>query len=346
MKKVAESKGQVLAALALALVLGAAMVPQAVFAEEIEDENAVVEAPEGAENEVETENDEEDTSLVENMSLSDGKNDDDGAGDSADEVSEDVAENIVDLYGRIRSRESFADYRKAAEMVKNATILEGMNTKIEDLAEMDMGFSWDDLSDEEKEAYKGKSMIELLESMKADPNYAEDEAAQMMVALFEAAITEATTDLKAQIKTLMPTVTGVDAMTVDQLVATAKSYPNFAKYQKLAMALDTLDDVNEKLADGTELTDEMVRTVYDESEGEMMKAYNAMALAALEIDDTVMDGLMSYELPDTAAPNTGANEMVVEGSLDLAMVTLMASAAVATLVGTGVLARLYLHRKF
>ena len=351
-----EHKGQILAALALSMALGLAM-PGAVFATEDVSEEVgepvvtSLEAPE--EVEIVELTDEEGTEdevapLANDAQTGAGANEGEDATDNEEEISQDVAENLVELNKRIQTRESFADYRKAVAMVKNATIVDAMTQKLEDLGTVASDFKWDDLTDEEKEAFQDKSLLEIVEMVKEDESYADNEMMQMLVTSVEEMMTELLANLRAEIKELLPETEGVDDMTTAQLVGTAKTYPNFAKYQKLAVAMTTLDDMSSKLATGVELTDVMVAVAYQNNEGEMMKSYNAIALAALEIDDTVMKGLMSYELPETSVstPDTGAIDATDASALDLALVTLIVAGSLATLGGAALVAKLYLCHKF
>ncbi len=353
MKNFKEHKGQILAALALGLALGLAM-PGAAFATDGMPE----EAGEPAAMNVEATEDGTDGSTEEAdgeaTELSEGASTGAGANEGEEAVSQDVAENLVELNDRIKTRESFADYRKAVAMVKNASVLEGMNMKVEELAAIDPSFKWDELSQAEKDAFQGKTLLELIEAVKADPNYTDNAMIQELVAKIDEGVEELANNLRTQVKELFPAMPGVDDMSMTQLVGAAKTYPGFEKYQKLAAAMTTLDEASSKLADDAVLTEAMVKAAYGDNEGEMMKGYNAIALAALAIDDTVMEGLMSYELPETSVPgndkpttpDTGALDAADVSALDMTLLVTIAAGSLATLGGAALVAKLYLCHKF
>lgn len=382
MKSFKENKGQILAVLALGLALGLAM-PGAAFATEgdlgeeplvvtrnlqvpteivndapIEENTPVAEnAPtEGATQNESTGNTDE-AGETEPTALSEGATVGGGANEGEEAVSQDVAENIVELNKRIQTRDTFAGYRKAAVLGRDAAMLDAMNTKYDDLAAMDGGFNWDDFSEEEQEAMKGKSLLEIVAYIKTLPEYteaADTDLTKIMIDAIEENVAKMTAELKAQVKALLPTVTGVDEMNLTDLIAAAKTLPNYAKISKLALAMTTVDGASAKLATGTELTAAVVKAAYNNSESEMMKGYNAMAVAALEFDDSVMNGLMSYELPETSVgteqkpqtPNTGALDATDASALDLALVTTLAAGGLALLGGAALVAKLYLCHKF
>lgn len=314
MKNTAKNKGQVLAALALAFVLGVIAMPGVAFAEEnVVNDDVAEEVPAEAtsannvvadeeSNIGETEGDEGGISpLAEGSEVSGGANaEGDGAGDSEgetkEEVSEDVAENLVELYNRIQSRESFATYRKVQTIMSDLLIISDATQSSE---------------------------------------------AQI------AALAEARTELAA----LLPEAEGIDEMGAEDLAKTLKMVPDYEEYADLAMESILLNTKLFQKSGASAIAINKATLDQYLTEAELMTIYGDTAQAALAIDDTVMDGLMAYELPKTSAPevetpNTGANDGLVEGSLDLVMVTLVASATLATLAGAGVLARLYLHRKF
>lgn len=353
MKNFKEHKGQILAALALGLALGLAM-PGAAFATDGMPEEAgepVALNIEAAEDGTDAPAGETDGGATE---LSEGGSTGAGANEGEEAISQDVAENLVELNNRIKTRESFADYRKAVAMVKNASVLEGMNMKIEDLAAIDPDFKWDELSQADKEAFQGKTLLELVEAVKADPDYTDNAMIQELVAKIDEGIEDLASNLRTQLKELFPEMSGIDDMSMAQLVGAAKTYPGFEKYQKLAAAMTTLDDVSSKLADGVALTEAMVKTAYRDNEGEMMKGYNAIALAALAIDGTVMEGLMSYELPETSVPgndkpttpDTGTLDATDVSALDMTMLVTIAAGSLAMLGGVALVAKLYLCHKF
>lgn len=340
MKKNAKNQGQVLAALALAFILGAIMVPGAAFAEEVETSDEGI------------------MTLSEGSDVSGGANaEGDGAGEATTTpVSEDVAENTVELYNRIYQQGTFADYRAAVPLVTaviNARSLtvdaqawaEGLNISSE------MGKSeaaWDGLSAATKAAVAQKPLYEALTTLEKDALATENAIFGSVVNQLNILASAAKVNLGEQINKLMPEVTDTGDMDLGELLETAEGLKDYQKFEDLYTAVVSVAGVN-GVNGGANLTAAGLKA--EASEGELMIRYNALALAAVAIDGDVMQGLMSYALPKTGAPevetpNTGVNDGIVEGSLDLAMVTLIASAVVATLAGTGVLARLYLHRKF
>lgn len=329
------NKGQVLAVLALGLALGLAM-PAAAYAEEVEPtEPTVVNVDEtdGAEGEPETQ--------AEESTVGGGVND----GEEA--VSQDVAENLTELVGRIKERESFADYRKVLPMVKNATTIEAAIVKVEDLPDDNGFFTWEGLSDEEKTAMQGKTLYEAVQYIKEQPIYTSNTNVKMMVDAILETVDTAKAALIEEVKVNFPDKAAeADEMSLAELVETAKSYTSYADYAALAAAMTKIDgfDAGE---DG--LTEDEVKGLYNSSEAAMMLAYNAIATAALKIDETVMDGLMSYELPETSAPespNTGSVDAYDVNALDMALITTLAAGSLATLGGAALVAKLYLCHKF
>jgi len=380
MKNIKEHKGQILAALALSFALGLAMAPKATFATDVAPEEvgmlpvgATEVADEGeatgeaGTNEesvtplnVETTEDEtagegtDETTEGDVAGQAEGTGTGDGANEGEEAISQDVAVNLSELDQRVQTRESFADYRKAAPMVRNANFLDLMLKKVENVAQISPELDWESFPEEEQEALIGKTMFEAVNYIKGLPIYGTDAKVKKLVDDILAGVTTAQTSLKAQIKELMPATPGVDDMDMEQLVATAKTYTGYAKYLKLAEAMTALDTERGKLTAGTAMTEANVKAAYKNDEGQMMIGYNAIALAALEIDDTVMEGLMSYELPQTGAgtedkpttPDTGVVGTAEANALDLTLVLTVVAGSLALLGGAGLIAKLYLCRKF
>lgn len=202
------------------------------------------------------------------------------------------ADNIVKMYNKIKTDESFAGYRKAETLVDLTLKAEAGNYTGADIA-----------------------------------------------------------NLQQQIKTLIPTATGVDSANKDALVDIAKSLKDFDKYAALYNATAFIRDITK---DGATLTSEAIVAALKDDKTIVAK-YTAMGVAAAAIDPNVGNGLLVFETPNTSAPeepgktppNTGVIGLFKEdGSLDLMAVTLLGAASLATLSGVIMLAKLYLHHKF
>lgn len=155
----------------------------------------------------------------------------------------------------------------------------------------------------------------------------------------------------AALPTMVPSVTvGADADN-DEIIAAAKQLPN---YEKFAALYNSMGFVR---ALGSNVTVATIDAKYSGKEGEatQLDGYNAMLLAATEIDPQVMVGLVRYELPQTGpdedktdvkTPDTGIVGLFESGALDMTTLTLIASVAVASIAGIVLIAKLYLKHKF
>lgn len=366
MKNIKEHKGQILAVLALGLALGLAGMPGATFATDAT--MAGVEAPAVESSELDTpEVVDEEGIMPLNVETGDGVETEDGeaglsegagtgsgANEGEEAISQDVAENLVELNGRIQERDTFAGYRKAAAMARNAVALDAMSAKVENIADVALTVDWEKVSEEEKNALVGKTLLEAVQYIKTLPVYESDANTKKQVDDILTKVGTATTNLRAEVKELLPATPNIDTLSMEELVKVAKTYPNFTKIAKLAMAMTKIDVLNAGLTAGAELTAAQVEAAYGNSDAEMMKAYNAIAVAALEFDDTVMKGLMSYELPNTSVgteekpstPNTGSLDATETGALDLALISTIAAGSLALAGGAALVAKLYLCHKF
>lgn len=154
------------------------------------------------------------------------------------------------------------------------------------------------------------------------------------------------------LRALLSGTEGVANMNATELVEAARATNKYAEYKGLYDAMGFInaelkklnlgegDDVEAKLAAGLAVT-------YADKQKELMDDYAGMAQAALKIDDSVMTGLMAYELPQTSAPDTpdtGIVGLIESGVLDLGTLTLIASLVVAGVLGISVIARLYTRK--
>lgn len=342
-----EHKTQLLAALALAFSLGMVM-PSLTFASEGTDETEISAQAEG--------------------SIGGGVND-------GEVISQNVAENIVELLSRIATRESFAGYRKAEDYVYAAgAVAEYTENAKEFLGKQVSGFNdknyWANLSEETREAVKDKTVYDALVAIK-DANGADYTTLKTRTDLLLTDAADNMALLKREMTSLMPTVSTSGLTTPTALLAEAAKLPSYEKYVNLFSALTfvratatsnqlTCAGPQEQSADGNSLMGycaeiaERLETALDKDidNTDLFKDYNELAKAAVAIDETVMEGLMDWKLPDTSAgtdvnaPNTGIIGLIESGALDLGMVTLIVSVALASVAGLGLIAKLYLKHKF
>ena len=182
------------------------------------------------------------------------------------------------------------------------------------------------------QAYRASTtLVAAVEAVEALPANAAESQINTAVSALRAALPAATPNL---------------SLTKEQLLETAKATADFAKNKAM---YDALGFVRTLTTGGQTLTAAAIDGVYT-TESEQMVAYSKMAAAAEAIDPTVMKGLMAYKLPDTSAgvdaPDTGIIGLIESGALDLGMITLIVSVAVAGLAGAGLIAKLYLKHKF
>ena len=183
------------------------------------------------------------------------------------------------------------------------------------------------------QAYRASTtLVAAVEAVEALPANAAESQINTAVSALRAALPAATPNLST--------------LTKEQLLETAKATADFAKNKAM---YDALGFVRTLTTGGQTLTAAAIDGVYT-TEAEQMVAYSKMAAAAEAIDPTVMKGLMAYKLPDTSAgvdaPDTGIIGLIESGALDLGMITLIVSVAVAGLAGAGLIAKLYLKHKF
>jgi len=338
MKSLKDYKVQILAAMALAFSLGM-VVPSAVFASEGgENAEAGIEAQaEGTENE------------------------------GTDSETLNLNDSVAELYKRIQERDAFADFRKMAPVIANTDAINnsGLMGDAQAWAESfmpyeNMGTAWYRLSGETKEAIAGKKIYQVLDVLKADPLYTATYNGTYAAKVNDLAKLD--TELKAQqvtlIKAAMPTVTDVDTMTLPMLVGTVEHSENYTKNGDLVTAMMFM---GESITDGA-LSMSKLTSMYQPAE--LTIKYAGMANAAAKIDPTVTTGLAAYQMPETSkpggddkpaeekpgdkvnTPDTGIVGLLEAGALDLGTLTLIASVAVAAVAGLGLIAKLYLKRKF
>lgn len=337
MKNFKEQKLQVLAVLALAFSLGLVAPNAAVFASE-----------EGA-----------GTPVAQNAAEG-GNQDGDGAGDKEEALKLDAS--IVELYDLIQTRESFANYRNSVALIQNtqtiekSDLLEDAKTWAE--AKECPGssglagklYTW--LDNSTKTSLTGKKVYQVISALKADGEYTTNSGYKNIVDSLETSYNTLRETEVAQIAVAMPSVTGVADMDFAEMVTMVKSSPTYAKNFALYNSLAPLS----KAISNNKVSLDGLKQLY--SAEQLVTIYNAMAVAANAIDDTVMTGLdASWKLPTTSAgeddkktdvttPNTGIVGMIETGALDLATLTLIASVVVASIAGLGLIAKLYLKHKF
>lgn len=363
MKNMKTNKVQVLAALALAFSLGLAM-PSAVFASE---ENAGEPAPQSNTAE-DSKAEGDDKPAAQSDGVEGANKDGDGTGDKEEVL--DLPESVVELYSRIQKRETFKNYRAAEKLVGNTINVkkDSLRDATDYLKHVDISiasgggettWAWDVVSQTTKNAVKDKKVYEVLDVLKADAAYTSNAGYKSVVDNITALVQSETAEEVKQVKALFPDLTNVDTMTLDKLVETAESLPNYEKFEDLYTASvflfgfvegDTTDEAT--TIDLAEL-----KEAYKGEAGEikLLLNYNELAKAAVAIDDTVMSGLADWKLPTTSTgtdeekpkvPETGIIGLIESGAVDLGTVTLIVSAIVAGLAGAGLIAKLYLKHKF
>lgn len=266
-----------------------------------------------------------------------------------------LAENAVKLYDRIQTWESFKDYQEKQDLVLLATIAEMYTTKLKDLEDGEEFLK--SLPEESREAAADMSMADMVEAIKKMPEYGDSETLQELVASMEEAIGMMKDALAAKVTAVLGADKNASSLSLTELVKLCNDdIEGYAKYAALAKSMmfifETGGTVNiEDLADftvsGITVTAEQLEEKYKSKPGELMTNYARMAQAALKIDDTVMVGLMAYELPQTSAPetpDTGIVGLIENGALDLGTLTLIVSLAAAGVLGISVIARLYTRK--
>ncbi len=160
-------------------------------------------------------------------------------------------------------------------------------------------------------------------------------------------------------------VSGAANLNVEALLAQAKGIENYDKYAALYNSMNFIREaLPEGVTDISAITAEQLNTKYPMVDGKdpLVNYYTAFGTAANNIDASVMNNLI--KLPNTSVPggddkpeekpddnkvntpNTGIVGLIESGALDLGMVTLIASVAVASVAGLGLIAKLYLKKKF
>lgn len=324
MRKTKEYKTKILAALALALALGM-MVPGAVFASEDNADAGIMLTAES-----------------------------DGASTRADTKKLGLVESVAELANRIETRSQFANYRKNRELVSNAVVMDGfLNAKktLDEDAEFklsDGSSIWSKLSTTTRNNIGNKNAQDAVTIIKGASEYTNGSADfKNKVNAVEASFSSTLDSLKNQITTNLSgqTTTG---KTPKELVDIVKAIPNYSKYAAVATASVFLKDVQPDKTDG--LVDRI--KALNLSSNAMMINYNHLAVAALAIDSTVMEGLADWKLPDTgkgetpSTPDTGIVGLLESGALDLGTITLIVSVVLASVAGLGLIAKLYFKHKF
>lgn len=346
-----EHKGQILAALALSLALGLAVMPSAVFAAE----------ESGAEGEA----------GVDLLAL-DGEGEnakDDGTGATEDKKEAlGLTESIIELYNRVQERESFKGYRDAEDLVgevvsakKFSLVTAEYWLKHADTAVLDSSaaagssvFAWNVVSKATQDKMGSKLIYEVIDDLKADAAYTSNEGYKKSVDNTAALAASSVTNITKELNTLFPDDTEeIAKMDLKALVAKAETLKDFAKFVDLYESMQFLNGVTD---DGEEhLVVSATKLTGRYTDAQLQLAYSLFAAAAEAIDGTVLEGLdVSWKLPQTGAPaeqkpetpNTGALDATDASALDLALVTLIAAGSLATLGGAALVAKLYLCHKF
>lgn len=327
-----EHKTQILAALALAFALGA-VAPSAVFASEGTEGDAGIEAQ------------------------AEGTT---GGGTNSDKEELSVVDSIAELYNRIQTREVFAGYRNSLALIEN-TIAINASDLLEDATQWAKDtecysasgvvgtlMTW--IESGTKTGIAGKKVYQAIDLLKADKQYTENSGYKTIVDNLQTEYTTLQATEIAQIKVVMPSVSGVDTM---DFMAMVNMVEKSSDYNKNLALYDTTSFLKSATADGV-VSPEALKTLY--SEADLAKNYNAMALAARAIDATALEGLSTaWKLPDTSAgeddkkpntPNTGIIGLFEAGALDLGTLTLIVSVGLASAAGLALIAKLYLKHKF
>lgn len=345
-----EHKTQILAALALALALGVA-VPGAVFASEgtAEEGDAGIEllATDG-----------------------EGANDEgDGAGVADDEKKTlGLQESVIELYDRVYERESFEGYRDAEDLVgevisaqKYSMVsaqywLEHMNTSSTIGEEV---WAWSLVGQSTKDKIGDKLIYEVLDDLKADSAYTNNEGYKKVVDNAVTLATASATNIAKELNAMFPDDTAeIAKMDLAELVEKAETLEDFDKYLNLYESMAFLNGLTEATTESEGhpvVSKDKLAAKYKTNDqlAALTLEYDAFLKAAMAIDDTVAEGL--YQLPVTGAPaedkkpdapDTGIVNWIESGALDMGTLTLIVSAVVAGIAGMGLIAKLYLKHKF
>ncbi len=331
-----EHKTQILAALALAFMLGA-VVPSATFASDGTEESGEA-GIEAQANDAEGANAE-------------------GDGTGSEEKTLGLSESIVELNKRIQTRAPFNDYWKAA----NRNLTQNLIYNMQNLAVFTVGAEagmmtagsglddketlWTDLSADTKAAIKDMTYYGGLNYIKTQ-NGADYNKLKVKVDEKLALANNAISTIRSIVSANYSGVTLAANLAPEALITAVKDgVKDYAKFEALYNALDFIRVITPSAGD---VTVDNVEAKYDEAK--QMVYYNKLALAALEIDGSVLSGLHTYKLPTTSAnpeaPNTGIIGLIESGALDLGTITLIVSVAVASIAGLGLIAKLYLKHKF
>lgn len=159
-------------------------------------------------------------------------------------------------------------------------------------------------------------------------------------------------------------VTGASELSTEALLTQAKSIENYDQYVALYNSMNFIREaLPEGVTDVSKITANELNTKYPaaaDGKSPLVDYYVAMGRAAKVIDASVVNNLIPFEMPTTSAPeerpkeddnkvntpNTGIVGLIESGALDLGTVTLIASVAVAGIAGVGIIAKLYLRKKF
>lgn len=358
-----ERKTQILAAFALAFMLGA-VVPGSVFALE-GDEDATVQEEDGivAQSEETKETEAEVLPLV---------------------------DSVVELTERISERETFANYMKSQSYVYETEVLAEFAGPLSSYVQNRQtsasdGEFWSHLNNAEKTKIENMSVWDAMNQLKTDEASAwatEVEAMKGWVDLVLSSIQGTMKSLRVQMSIVIDgesaeTANATGHQKYDEfntpvtLLAEAQKLPNYNKFKALYDASKfVISEIDlHKLSCATDGGTSSTMTTLQyckEKRVELIKAfdgdyddesdivrlvlnYSAYVTAARAIDDTVASGLFQIVEAGSGTPNipnSGILGLFDMEALDLGAITLIVSVVVASLAGAGLIAKLYLKHKF
>ncbi len=292
-----------------------------------------------------------------------------------------IADSLVELNTRLQKLASFEEFRLAYNILDipedsrelglfDTVEVWGKRTQMTRMS--DTTSVWDQLNENTKNVTRGQMLYKVLNQLEADPLYTDKTGYyyyafhDIMNSLVTRLNWYTTTSVRNKIKELMPELTGVDEMDLNGIVETIENLPNFEKLHNLKNMRSTVNAAN-NISDiiPAGLSAESLKSIFRYN-GELMVRYNAIAKAALSIDNTVMDGLADWRIPEDLkhdqvqnpdqsqenndakpkAPNTGIAKIFEGGVLDSGEMTLIISATVAGVLGLGTIIKLYCKHNF
>ncbi len=296
-------------------------------------------------------------------------------------VASDSATAITTLYNRIGTRSAFASFRKDRNLILTSLAAEILTTKFKDLEDAQDYLK--DLDAEQRAEAEEMTIIDLINEAKNSPEYTESEIVRTSVDALDEVVNQIITQFHSEIDAVFAPEGGSASMTIAEMITMTKTLPDYDKEAALVNAMTFLFETTEASDewqtsfDGLSFDAQKLNATF--APHKLYEHYTAMAEAATALDASVTEGFnvpeppadpvvdpdpdpdpddsnqgeqkptqpaVPDELPSASAPNTGITNLFENGASDTAKVTIIAASSLAALVGVGLIAKLYLKRRF